>query len=419
MNTKTKADNTMIVFDNARFIDVAKRKVRDGTSIAIEGDRIREVSSKPITLKGAHHFDLKGKSVLPGLIDAHCHVTIVDAHMRDMEQMPLTLTTARSSRLLTEILARGFTTVRDTGGAEWGLKQAQADGLFAGPRLLVSGRPLTQTGGHGDQRHRTESFLACACTSGLGLHAVIADGVPDVQKAAREELRQGVDQIKIMVSGGVVSPYDPLESVQYTQEELRAIVHEAKAWGRYATAHAYSAKAISHAVAAGVRCIEHGNLIDAKAAGELAKSKGFMVPTLAAYEALHMHGDQMGLSESQKEKARVVRDQGMKSVEIASKAGVSLGFGSDLLGRYHHMQSLEFSIRSQIQSMWDVLASATLVNAEILNMAGEIGVIAPGAYADIIVIDGDPMKDVNMLQEQGRHMPVIMQNGQFYKNTLR
>jgi imidazolonepropionase-like amidohydrolase len=355
---------------------------------------------------------------LPGLIDAHCHVTIIDANMRKMAGIPLTLTTALSSKLMTEILARGFTTVRDTGGAEWGLKQAQAEGLFAGPRLMVSGRPLTQTGGHGDQRLRTEEYLACACTSGLGLHAVVADGVPAVQKAAREELRQGVDQIKVMVSGGVVSPYDPLESVQYTQEELRAIVHEAKAWGRYVTAHAYSAKAISHAVAAGIRGIEHGNLIDDKAAGELAKSGGYMVPTLAAYEALHMHGDQMGLSESQKAKAKAVRDQGLQSVEIASKAGVMLGFGSDLLGMYHHMQSIEFSIRSQVQPIWDVLNSATLVNAEILNMTGQLGVIAAGAYADLIVVDGDPLKDVNLLQEQGRHMPAIMQNGRFYKNTL-
>jgi imidazolonepropionase-like amidohydrolase len=408
----------MIVLDNARFIDVAKREVRDGTSIAIEGDTIREVGSKPVKLDGAQRIDLKGKSVLPGLIDAHCHVTIVDANMRSMAGLPLTLTTARAARIMSEVLNRGFTTVRDTGGAEWGLKQAQADGLFPGPRLMVSGRPLTQTGGHGDQRLRTEDHLACACTSGLGLHAVVADGVPAVQKAAREELRQGVDQVKIMVSGGVVSPYDPLESVQYTQEELRAIVHEAKAWGRYATAHAYSARAISHAVAAGIRCIEHGNLIDAKAAGELAKAGGYMVPTLAAYEALHLHGDEMGLSDSQKQKAKAVRDQGLQSVEIAAKAGVPLGFGSDLLGRYHHMQSLEFSIRGQVQSVWDVLASATLVNAEIVNMTGRLGVIAPGAYADLIVVNGDPLKDWNLLQEQGRHLAAIMQNGKFYKNAL-
>jgi imidazolonepropionase-like amidohydrolase len=408
----------IIVLDNARLIDVAKREVRDGISIAIEGELIREVSGKPIALNGATHIDLKGKSVLPGLIDAHCHVSIVDANMRSLSGMPLTLTTARAARIMAEMLGRGFTTVRDTGGAEWGIKQAQQEGLFAGPRLMVSGRPLTQTGGHGDQRLRTEDHLACACTSGLGLHAVIADGVPEVQKAAREELRQGVDQIKIMVSGGVVSPYDPLESVQYTQEELRAIVHEAQAWGRYATAHAYSARAISHAVAAGVRCIEHGNLIDAKAAGELAKSGGYMVPTLVAYEALHLHGDDMGLSDAQKSKARAVRDQGLKSVEIAAKAGVSLGFGSDLLGSYHHMQSLEFSIRAQVQSQWDVLTSATLVNAEILNMSGQIGVVAPGAFADLLVIDGDPLKDINLLQEQGRHFAVIMQNGRFHKNTL-
>ena len=285
------------------------------------------------------------------------------------------------------------------------------------PRLFMSGRPLSQTGGRGDLRHRPETTLACAC-SGLGLMTLIADGADSVRAAAREELRQGVDQIKIMVSGGVISPYDPLESVQYSAEEVSAIVKEARRWGRSVTAHAYTADSIRHAVAQGVRGIEHGNLIDADAAYRLAAAGGYMVPTLVAYESLHINGAAMGLTDAQQGKARAVRDQGLHSVEIAAAAGVQLGFGSDLLGNQHYLQSLEFSIRSQVQSPWDVLASATSVNAEILNMSGRLGVIAPGAYADLIVVEGDPLKDLGLLQEQGRHLAAIMKGGRFHKSLL-
>jgi imidazolonepropionase-like amidohydrolase len=344
-------------------------------------------------------------------------VIVSDASLRNLAPVPLTLVAARAGVVMRGMLDRGFTSVRDTGGAEWGLKQAVEEGSMTGPRLFISGRPLSQTGGHGDQRHRTETTLVCAC-SGLGLMTLIADGVDGVRAAAREELRQGVDQIKIMVSGGVISPYDPLESVQYTAEEVAAIVGEARRWGRSVTAHAYTADSIRHAVAQGVRGIEHGNLIDADAAQRLAAAGGYMVPTLVAYESLHINGAAMGLTDAQQGKARAVRDQGLRSVEIAAAAGVPLGFGSDLLGNQHHLQSMEFSIRGQVQPAWDVLASATVVNADILGQRGRLGTIAPGALADLIVLDGDPLRDLGVLQDPARFMPAILQGGRFHKNLL-
>jgi imidazolonepropionase-like amidohydrolase len=406
-----------LILDNARLLDPGTRSVREGASIAIEGGTVREVGDQPVTSTSARRIDLRGRSVLPGLIDAHCHVMVVDAALRNLAAVPLTLLAARAGKVMRAMLDRGYTSVRDTGGAEWGLKQAVEEGAMVGPRLFISGRPLSQTGGHGDQRLRTEPTLACAC-SGLGLMTLIADGVDAVRAAAREELRQGVDQIKIMVSGGVISPYDPLESVQYSADEVSAIVDEARRWGRSVTAHAYTADAIRHAVAQGVRGIEHGNLIDADAAQRLAAAGGYMVPTLVAYESLHLNGTAMGLSDAQKGKARAVRDQGLRSVEIAASAGVRLGFGSDLLGKQHHLQSLEFSLRGQVQPAWDVLASATVVNADIVGMTGLLGVIAPGAFADLIVVDGDPLKDLGLLQDPDRYLAAIMKGGHFHKNGL-
>jgi imidazolonepropionase-like amidohydrolase len=405
------------VLHRARLLDVVRREVIEDASIVFEGDRILEVSERPVALRDALTIDLGGRSVLPGLIDAHCHVTISDGNLRSLAGVPLTLSTARAGRVLRGMLDRGFTTVRDTAGAEWGLKQALEEGSLIGPRLFISGRPLTQTGGHGDQRLRTEHALACGC-SGLGLLMHVADGVERVQQAAREELRQGVDQIKIMLSGGVISPYDPLDSVQYTPAEVAAVVDEARRWGRHVTAHAYSAAAIRHAVAAGVRGIEHGNLIDADTAQALAAAQGYMVPTLVAYESLLQNGRAMGLTEVQMDKARVVRDQGLNSLATAAAAGVTLGFGTDLLGDQHPMQSMELSIRAQVQPAWDVLRSATLVNADILGMSGRLGVIAPGACADLLVVDGDPLKDLSLLQHQGRHLLAIVQRGRFHKCDL-
>ncbi len=407
----------LVILQNARLLDVESRTIVEGASIAIEADTIREVSPRPIRARHATRLDLGGRSVLPGLIDAHCHVTVSDGNLRNLAGVPLTLSTARAAVVLRGMLDRGFTTVRDTAGADWGLKQAVEEGSLVGPRLSISGRPLTQTGGHGDQRLRTEHSLACAC-SGLALMMQVADGVESVQRAAREELRQGADQIKIMLSGGVISPYDPLDSVQYTQAEVTAVVDEAARWGRHVTAHAYSAAAIRHGVAAGVRGIEHGNLIDEAAAKALAGADGYMVPTLVAYESLLQHGRAMGLTAVQLDKARIVRDQGLNSLVVAAAAGVTLGFGTDLLGDQHAMQSLEFLIRAQVQPAWEVLRSATVVNAGILNMAGKLGVIAPGAFADLLVIDGDPLCDLNLLQEQGRHMLAIVRGGRFHKLQL-
>ncbi|MDR3513858.1 MAG: amidohydrolase family protein [Caulobacteraceae bacterium] len=408
----------LILFENANLLAPPADHLVPGINVLVEGQRIREVSDRPIKVSEATRLDLAGRTLMPGLIDAHCHVTISEVNLHQLSAVPLTLMAARAGAALRAKLDRGFTTIRDAAGADWGLKMAVEEGLLVGPRMFVSGRALSQTGGHADFRLRTEGEAPCACSSGLHMQSAVADGVDAVIAAARNELRLGADQIKIMASGGVSSPDDPLEGVQYTPEEMRAVVAEAARRNTYVLAHAYSPAAILQAVEAGVRSIEHGNLINEAAAARLAEAGGFMVPTLVAYEGLKRRGRELGLSESSMVKLERVLQAGLASIEIARKAGVALGFGTDLLGPLQDMEALEFPIRAQIEPIAAVIASATVVNARLLGREGELGVVAPGALADILVLDGDPLRDAGLLGEAGDHLRLIMKGGAIHKNTL-
>jgi imidazolonepropionase-like amidohydrolase len=309
------------------------------------------------------------------------------------------------------MLRRGFTTVRDAGGADWGLAQAVERGLVPGPRIFYSGRVLSQTGGHGDFSPREEPPRLCACHIHTSGFSHVADGVPAVRKAAREELRRGATQVKIMASGGVASPSDPIWNLQYSPEEMRAIVEEAEGWRTYAMAHAYTPDAIRRAVDAGVRTIEHGNLIDRATAEHMRARGAFLVPTLVTYFAIDELGQRLGFPAVSQAKVKDVLDQGLASLEIAKAAGVPMGFGTDLLGETHDQQSREFQLRGEVLSPTDVVRSATVVNARILNREGELGVIAPGALADLLVVDGNPLEDLSLLAEPNKHLRMVMKAG--------
>ena len=406
------------LFHGGRFLDPRKDELQDGVSVLVEDGAVKEVSDRPISSTSAISIDLRGRTLMPGLIDAHIHVVLTEVNLRLLADVPLTLLAAKGSVAMRAMLHRGFTTLRDTGGADYGIKAAVEQGLFEGPRLFIAGQPLSQTGGHGERRLRTESGNFCACCSGLNWTGRIADGVPEVVKATRDELRKGADHIKIMASGGVASQADPLESLQYRMDEIEAAVEEATHWGTYVAAHAYSANAITRAVTGGVRTIEHGNLIDAPAAALMARKGAFLVPTLVAYDSMRRRGRDYGLSEYSLQKNEVVLEAGLQSVELARSAGVKIGFGTDLLGQLQDDQSLELTIRAAIMPPAEVIRSATIVNAEILMRTGELGELVPGAYADLLVVDGDPLADLTLLQDEGRHLAAIMKGGRFYKNRL-
>jgi len=410
---------TSYLFHGGRFLDPRRDALADGVHVLVEGDLIKEVADRPITAAGATRVDLKGRTLMPGLIDAHIHIVMSEVNIHHLDGVPLTLLAAKGSVSARAMLRRGFTSVRDTGGADYGMKTAIETGLFEGPRLFIAGMPISQTGGHGDFRKRTQSgTYECACCSGLAYTARIADGVPEMLRAVRDELRKGADHIKIMVSGGVASQADPLESLQYRMDEIEAAVEEATRWGTYVCAHAYAAEAIRRAVTAGVRTIEHGNLIDEPTAKLMAEKKAYIVPTLVAYDALKRRGADYGLSAYSLEKNEIVLKAGLRSLEIARAAGVRIGFGSDLLGQLQNDQGREFLIRSEVMKPQEIIRSATLVNAEIVRQSGKLGEISAGAFADLLVVDGDPYRDLGVFQDEGARIPAIMKGGRFIKNEL-
>ena len=407
-----------IVIKNAHIIDTTKDSPSGASDILIDNDRIVEIAESGITSEGATEIDAGGRYVMPGLIDCHAHPFLADTNLARLNEVPLTLMTARAGNIMRNMLMRGFTTIRDAAGGDWGIKQAVEEDEIIGPRMFIAGRALSQTGGHGDSRRRTDSTAPCRCADALAITGQIADGVDEIRKAVREELRQGADQIKIMVSGGVSSPHDPLECDQYSFEEIQTVVEEATRRGTYVMAHAYGASAIKTALKAGVRTIEHGNLIDDEAAKLAAEKGAFVVPTLVTYTVLEEEGRKHGWSAEMLEKLHVVQSAGLSSVEKCKKAGVKLGFGTDLLGDSFNEQSREFLIRSEIETPREIIHAATRTNAEILQRTGALGEISAGAFADMIIIDGNPLDDLSLLQDQGAHLPLIMKAGRIYKNQL-
>ena len=408
-----------ILFRNLKLLDPRWDAPRGGHEVLVEGDTIREVSDRQIRAGEARVVDCGGGTLMPGLIDCHVHVLLSEVNIRNLESVPLTLMTARAAQLMRGMIDRGFTTVRDTGGADWGIKLAQESGLIQGPRLFISGRAIGPTGGHSDGRRRTDTGDArCACCNAMVFCMAIADGADGVRTAVREQLRQGADQIKIMVSGGVASPYDPLDSRQYSLPEIAAAVEESEAFGRYTLAHAYTPEAITRAVSQGVRTIEHGNLIDAPAAQALAAKGGFMIANLVTYYAMKERAAQFGMSADMLAKNDLVIDGGLKSLEICKRAGVEIGYGTDLLGQLQVEQSREFLLRREVLSPIEIIRQATLTGARILRREGKLGVVAQGALADLIVVDGDPVARLELFQDQGAHLKAIMQAGRFHKNLL-
>ncbi|MBX9909656.1 MAG: amidohydrolase family protein [Beijerinckiaceae bacterium] len=404
------------LFTNARIVDGTQPERADPVSVLVEGGVIREVA-KTVSAAKATTIDLGGRTLMPGLTDAHVHVVAGVADLGLNARLPDSLVTARAFVIMREMLARGFTTVRDVGGADFGLKQATEEGHFPTPRLVISGKALSQTGGHADFRGRYDDRASVTDRHRLGALGRICDGEGEVRRAAREEIKGGVDFIKIMANGGCASPTDPIHFLGFSVGELAAIVEEARMAGTYVSAHVYTKEAIRRCVQAGVHSLEHCNLIDAETARLAASTGAVAVPTLVTYDKLVSDGPKLGFPPDSIAKVDVVRSAGMDSLAIMKKAGLAMAYGSDLLGDMHKYQSEEFVIRGRALPAHEVIGAATHVAAKLLRLEGRIGVVAPGAHADLIVVDGDPLKDLSLLTRQGRHMPIIMKSGAFMKRS--
>lgn len=411
----------LIVFRNGNLLDPLASELQGTHDVLVEDGVIREISSTRIKVKGAQEIDVKGKTIMPGLIDLHVHVLATQLNLSTQGVLPDALVMMRAVPIIQGMLQRGFTTVRDAGGAGWGLKCAINEGTLNGPRLFISGRAISQTAGHGDPRPRSDHLRPmsfCGCCFRAGDIGRVADGVDEVRKAVRQEFQMGADQIKIMASGGVASPTDPIASWGYSEEEITAMVQEATARQTYVMAHSYTPEAISRAIRLGVRTIEHGNLIDAPTARLMHEHGAYVVPTLITYEALSLEGEKYGLPADSVAKISEVSSAGLSSLEIYRQAGVKIGYGSDLLGPSQRLQSEEFRIRSEVMPLIEVIRSATTIAAEVLNMTGKLGRLQVGAFADILIVDGDPTRDVNCLLGQGDHIPLVMKEGQIFVNRL-
>ena len=406
------------ILDNAVLLDCTGADPQPGMAVVVEGQRIRDiVRAGTARASDATVLDLRGHTLMPGLIDAHVHLCAVEANPAEQHrQVPPSMVAVKAVRRIEQTLMQGFTTVRDAGGADFGFREAVANGIISGPRIKVSGNHIYQTGGHGDKRRPAE--ICCpVCTTDVGLVGVLADGPDEMRKAVREELRRHADQIKLMCSGGAMSPGDELDIAQFSIAEISTAVEEARAAHRYVMAHAYSGAAIKNAVAAGVRSIEHGNLMDEEAADAMKAAGTYLVPTMITYESIWRHGKEFGIPPFQLEKIAAARETAVASLELAKRKGLKIGLGSDLLGAMFKYQPHELELQGQVQTPMEVLLSATRINAEILRMDKQIGTVEPGKLADLLVVRGDPLKSLAVFQDADK-VALIMKDGKIYKNIL-
>lgn len=406
---------------NAFLIDCVGAEPRERASVLVEGERIKEVRLQGTHPTGRYDtvIDCAGMTLMPGLTDAHVHIGAVDVNILDQHrEHPSNFVALMMGKILEDTLQRGFTTVRDAGGTDWSFKAAVERGIVEGPRLLISDRPLSQTGGHGDWRRSTETQSPEIFCPTAGMRSVVCDGIDEVRRAAREQLRLGADQIKIMASGGAMSPADELAATQYALEELRAAVEVAEAARTYVMAHAYNDESVRNSLEAGVRSIEHGNLINEETAQMIAASGAYLVPTLVTYEALSEEGKSYNVPENVIRKIDEAREVGIRALRYAYEAGVKIASGSDLLGPLHVRKSRELEIKTEVMTPMESLISATRTNAELFSMQNEIGTVEEGKLADLLVVEGNPLEDISVFQRQD-NLRLIMKGGRVVKDTLK
>jgi imidazolonepropionase-like amidohydrolase len=415
-----------IVIKNARVFDGTSDTLKDGLTIVVSGNKIEKIGKDVATPAGATVVDAGGHVLIPGLIDAHVHLGIVLPPPKIIETDP-GYVAALMQKGAERMLMRGFTSVRDMAGPVFGLKQAIDEGIAVGPRIYPSGAAISQTAGHGDFRSPVElnkNFGGTVYPSELRGLSFVVDGKPQVLAAVRENLRQGATQIKVMAGGGVASLYDPLDVSQFTAEELKAAVDAAEDWGTYVSVHIYNPVGIRRALEAGVKSIEHGHLIDEPTMKLLAEKHAFLSTQVFTFTT-----EPPGLNDVQRNRIVQARDGTDLMLRLARMYKVKVAFGTDLISdlKFQDQQNREFTARLKWFTPLEILKQATSGNAELLALsgkrnpypAGKLGVIEEGAYADLVLVDGNPLENLKLLEDPDKNLLMIMKDGKIVKNTLK
>ncbi len=417
------------LFQGVCIFDGKSAALSPPSNVLVRGNTIERISLNPITVEAntnVHIIAANGRVLMPGLIDAHWHAFMASTSQMLLMTADPSYLSLLAARQAEATLMRGFTTVRDLGGPVFGLKRAIDEGVMIGPRIYPSGAFISQTSGHGDFRFLFElprTLGGPLSHSEIEGVAAIADSPDEVRLRAREQLRQGASQIKLMAGGGVASPNNPIESVQYTEPEIRAAVEAADNWGTYVTVHAYTPRAIRQAVAAGVKCIEHGHLIDEPTAQLLAE-KGI-------WWSLQPFLDDEGVSRTldpvSRKKAMQVFAGTDNAYKLAKKYRIKTAFGTDALfdARIAARQGAQLAKLVRWYTPAEALKMATADNGELMALSGlinpypgKLGVVEEGALADLLLVDGNPLENIKLVEDPAKNFLVIMKDGTTYKNTL-
>jgi len=407
---------THILFQNATLLDCRGGEPRYPVFLLVEDNVIREISDSPLSVPGdAVIVDCAGKTLMPGLIDGHMHANLFAADITGQTRQNLpSMIVIKCLQILQDTLMQGFTSALDAGGADAGFRDAQAAGFIKGPRLKVCGHSLSQSGGHADPRLPTEITPPAEHYFAGG---IVADGVDAVRKAAREELRKGVDYIKIMAAGGCASPADEPDTVQYSLEEMRAAVEAADAVGKSVIAHCYSPRSLQRFAEAGVKRVEHGNFMDRETAAILKEKGVIYCPTLATYDIMARRGEEFGIPSYFLRKMKIADERALEALSIAVEAGLVIGSGSDMVGPGQAFKANELELQSRVMGPMGALLAATKVNAEILGVIDKVGTVEKGKLADLLVIDGNPLENMAIFQDREKNK-IIVQDGKFIKKLI-
>lgn len=408
-----------ILFKNANLMLAGFANLQTGFDVLVKNQHINSVSSSPIDPVDVTVIDVAGKTLMPGLIDAHAHITGLTLSPRNISYLSSEIVLACSNYLRNSLM-NGFTTIREAGGADYSIARLLAEGTIVGPRLFYSGKALTQTGGGADFRTPNELIDPCGHVGPFSVMSVIADGIDQVRKAAREELRKGATQIKLFASGGVVFPSEAHSTLyEYSEPELKAIVEEAKSRGTYVMAHVYTDEGIQRCLRAGVRSIEHGNFASEETVAMMSEYRDYLDPTFISLVQRIESACETGLSDSIVDNLRKTVSRGKQVYKWARKYDVPLALGTDLWGPEAQKSQLrELEIRMELDDAANIIRSATISNAALLMQEGKLGTIAAGACADMLIVDGDPLTDVRVMLDPKKNLKLIMKDGTIYKNEL-